>query len=112
MVQIVTREQLKAKMDRGDVFKLVMAMDQWHFDACRIPGSVLLSDKRDAPKLLRQDEEIVVYCSDDACFASRAAADYLERTGYDKVSHYPGGLLDWGAAGYPMEGTMISSPAR
>ena len=112
MVQVLTREQLKAKMDRRDVFKLVMAMDQWHYEACRIPGSVLLSDKRDAEKLLRKDEEIVVYCSDDACYASRAAADFLERTGYTRVGHYPGGLHDWSAAGYPMEGTMVSGPIR
>ena len=61
---------------------------------------------------LRKDEEIVVYCSDDACYASRAAADFLERTGYEKVSHYPGGLHDWSAAGYPLEGSMVSGPVR
>jgi len=112
MVRILTREQLKAMLDRREALKLVMAMDQWHFDACRIPGSVLLADKRDARKLLRKDEEIVVYCSDDACYASRAAADFLERTGYEKVSHYPGGLHDWSAAGYPLEGSMVSGPVR
>jgi len=48
MVRILTREQLKAMLDRREALKLVMAMDQWHFDACRIPGSVLLADKRDA----------------------------------------------------------------
>ena len=111
MVRIITREELKAKLDRRNVFKLVMAMDQWHFEACRIPGSVLLSNKRDAEKLLRKDEEIVVYCSDDACFASRAVADFLERAGYAKVGHYPGGLHDWTAAGYPLEGTMITGSA-
>ena len=111
MVRIITREELKTKLDQRNVFQLVMAMDQWHFEACRIPGSVLLSNKRDAEKLLRKDEEIVVYCSDDACFASRAVADFLERAGYEKVGHYPGGLHDWTAAGYPLEGTMITGSA-
>lgn len=112
MVQIFTRDELKAKLDRKDVFQLVMAMDQWHYEACRIPGSILLADKRDAGRVLRKDQETVVYCSDDACYASRAAADFLERSGYTKVGHYPGGLHDWSAAGYPLEGTMISDPAR
>jgi rhodanese-related sulfurtransferase len=92
------------------MFQLVMAMDEWHFEACRIPGSVLLSNKRDAGKTLRKDREIVVYCSDDACFASRAVADYLERSGYEDVGHYEGGLHDWMAAGYPLEGTMVPGP--
>ena len=112
MVQIFTREDLKAKLDRKDVFQLVMAMDQWHYEACRIPGSILLADKRDAGRVLRKDVEAIVYCSDDACYASRAAADFLEKTGYTKVGHYPGGLHDWSTAGYPLEGTMISDPVR
>lgn len=112
MVQIITRDQLKEKLDRREAFQLVMAMDEWHFEACRIPGSILLSNKRNAGKLLRKDREIVVYCSDDACYASRAVADFLERSGYENVGHYPGGLHDWSAAGYPLEGTMISGPAR
>ena len=110
MVQIITRDELKAKLDRRDPLQLVMAMDEWHFEACRIPGSILLSNKRNAGSILRKDREIVVYCSDDACFASRSVADFLERSGYENVGHYPGGLHDWGAAGYPLEGTMISGP--
>ncbi len=107
-VRTISREELKAKLERRDVFQLVMAMDEWHFEACRIPGSILVSDKRNAGKILRKDREIVVYCSDDACFASRAVADYLERSGYENVGHYPGGLHDWLDAGYPLEGTMAS----
>ena len=108
MVQLITGRELKKKLDRGDRFKLVMAMDQWHFESCRIPGSVLVPGKKDALKLLGKDEEIVVYCSDDACFTSRAVADFLGRSGYEKVVHYPGGLHDWMDAGYPLEGSMIS----
>ena len=108
MVRIIKREELKAKIDRRDDFKLVMAMDQWHFDACRIPGSTLVPSKKDALKLLRKDEEIVVYCSDDACFTSRSVADFMERSGFTNVTHYPGGLRDWNEAGYPLEGEMAS----
>ncbi len=108
MVQVISRENLKGKLDRGDDFKLVMAMDEWHFEACRIPGSILVPSKKDALKLLQKDEEIVMYCSDDACYASRAVADFMERAGYAKVWHYPGGLRDWGDAGYPLEGSMAS----
>lgn len=108
MVRIVDREELKAKLDRREAFQLVMAMDEWHYEACRIPGSLLLSNKRDAEKILRKDQETIVYCSDDACFASRVVADFLERTGFRNVGHYEAGLHDWLNAGYPLEGTMVS----
>ena len=108
MTRIITKEELKAKLDRKDEFQLVMAMDEWHFEACRIPGSILLSNKRDADKVLRRDREIVVYCSDDVCAASRVVADYLERAGFENISHYERGLHEWLEAGYPLEGTMVS----
>ena len=107
MTRVIGHAELKAKIDRKDPFQLVMAMDEWHYEACRIPGSILLSDKRQAERVLRKDREIVVYCSDDACFASRAVADFLERSGYRNVLHYAGGLHDWMKAGYPLEGTMV-----
>jgi len=107
-VRVITGEELKAKMDRRDDFKLVMAMDQWHFEACRIPGSTLVPSKKEALKLLPKDEEIIVYCSDDACFTSRSVADFMERSGYTNVVHFPGGLRAWSEAGYPLEGTMAS----
>ncbi|HYT00477.1 MAG TPA: rhodanese-like domain-containing protein [Thermoplasmata archaeon] len=112
MVQIIKRDELKAKLDRREPLQLVMAMDEWHYEACRIPGSILLSNKRDAGKVLLKNRETIVYCSDDACSASRAVADFLERSGYEKVGHYPGGLHDWMDAGYPLEGTMITANAQ
>jgi rhodanese-related sulfurtransferase len=112
MVRTITHEELKRKLDQGDKFRLAMAMDQWHFDACRIPGSISVPSKKDALKLLKKDEEIVVYCSDDACFMSRAVADFLERSGYSNVLHYAGGLQDWIDAGYPIAGTMTEEVRR
>ena len=112
MVRLIRRDELKAKLDRGHLFKLVMFMDQWHYDACHIPGSILATTKADAIKMLRRDEEIVVYCSDDACYASGAAAQMMEREGYTDVRHYKGGLEDWMAAGYPLEGTMVQAKSE
>ncbi|MBV8640646.1 MAG: hypothetical protein JO070_04600 [Verrucomicrobia bacterium] len=35
----ITREELKAKIDRGEGFKLVNCLEDWMFRAKRIPGS-------------------------------------------------------------------------
>jgi hypothetical protein len=36
----IEREELKRKLERGDHFKLVMVLDEWHFRALHIPGSL------------------------------------------------------------------------
>lgn len=54
--------------------------------------------------MLDQNEEIVVYCSNPACSASRFAYHFLVDHGYKNVRRYAGGLLDWEDAGYPLEG--------
>ena len=109
MVQMISKEELKAKMDRGDEFKLVMTMNQWHYEAEHIPGSILVSDKESAKRLLQPEDEIVCYCSDRACSASRFVADLLERAGYGHVLHYDGELNEWKKASYPTEGTLVES---
>ncbi|HKZ47271.1 MAG TPA: rhodanese-like domain-containing protein, partial [Thermoplasmata archaeon] len=75
MPKTITKEELKARIDRGDDFRLAMALNEWHFEAARIPGSILIQDKQAALSKLRPEEEIVVYCSDDSCFSSKRAVD-------------------------------------
>ena len=82
MVNTMKKEKLKAKLDRGDDFKLVMTMHEWHFQAEHIPGLTWMDSVEMAAESLRPEDEIVVYCSDPACFASRMAATLLEKAGY------------------------------
>ena len=101
----IERAELKAAIDRGDDIKLVMAMHETHFEQAHIPGSVQLFELEQAPGLLAIEDDIVVYCSDFSCPASRVVAEKLIDAGYANVRHYPGGLSDWAAAGYALEGT-------
>jgi rhodanese-related sulfurtransferase len=48
---------------------------------------------------------LVVYCGGPRCMAWRRAADALSDLGYTRISHYPGGLMEWQAAGKPLEGS-------
>ncbi len=106
MVRQIAREELKAKLDRGDDFKLVMVMERWHFEAQHIPGSILAESNKQAMELLSPEDEVVCYCSHSACSTSRRAAKLLEKAGYQNVWHFDGGLREWKEAGYPLEGTM------
>jgi rhodanese-related sulfurtransferase len=110
LVRKISREELKAKLDRGADIKLVMTMNEWQFETEHIPGSIWVSTREQADRLLDPEDEIVTYCSDRACSASRMAGRLLEKAGYKHVWHYEGGLQDWTAAGYPVEGTLIETP--
>ena len=106
-MNLISREELKQKLDRGDNFKLVMVLGDWAFRAQHIPGSINISRMDEAEKLLDREEEIVVYCSDPTCIASQAAYKTLEKKGYKNIRRYAGGLAEWSAAGLPLDGETI-----
>ena len=49
-MNLISREELKEKLDRKDKFKLVNALGEWAFEAKRIPGSINVSNIRDVKK--------------------------------------------------------------
>ena len=106
-MNLIDREELKAKLDRGDDFKLVMTLGEWAFNMAHIPGSLNVSNDEQGKKLLSPDDEIIVYCSDTNCSASRAAYNMLVEKGFKNVRRYAGGLADWQAAGYALEGDAL-----
>jgi rhodanese-related sulfurtransferase len=115
VVQNITRERLKAKMDRGDDFVLVDALSQRHYRISHLPGSINLPYEfvDEAERVLpNKDAEIVVYCMDPGCTASREEARELEEMGYTRVHHYAAGKRDWIKAGLPVEGRRAPGRER
>jgi len=106
-MRIISREELKQKLDRREDFRLVMALGKWEYQAKHIPGSLHFATIPEALASLKKEDEIVVYCSDETCIASRALGQLLERHGYTHVLHYEGGLQEWEQAGYPLEGELV-----
>src|SRR6266699_3019012 len=106
-LQLISRDELKRKLERKDQFKLVMALGTWEYRAKHIPHSTHFLALQDAGASLAQDDEIVVYCSTSACPASVFTYEYLVHHGYKHVRRYAGGILDWVEAGYPLEGEMV-----
>ncbi|MGC2383314.1 MAG: hypothetical protein WA631_09440 [Nitrososphaeraceae archaeon] len=51
-MNLISREELKERLDRGDKFKLINALGEWAFEAKRIPGSINISSMRDVKKSL------------------------------------------------------------
>lgn len=106
-MRLIERQELKEKLDRGDDFKLVMTLGEWAFEAQHIPGSINIHSAKSLVQQLAVDDEIVVYCSNVDCIASQVAYHRLTSDGYTNVRRYAGGIEDWAAAGYELEGTGI-----
>ncbi len=104
-IATIDRDELKAKLDAGADIKLVMSLQRWAFEALHIPGSLHFDTPEELLAALAIHDEIIVYCSDPACVGSRFAYKKLVDSGYTNVRRYAGGLSDWEAAGFPLEGT-------
>jgi rhodanese-related sulfurtransferase len=102
-MNLITRDELRAKLDRGDEFKLVMTLSELAYRAKHIPTSLHFETVKRTLGALDTSEEIVVYCADFHCSASIYAYHLLERAGYTRVRRYAGGIADWEAAGYRLE---------
>jgi rhodanese-related sulfurtransferase len=109
-IRTIGREELKEKLDRGDDLKLIMALNRWAYDAKHIPGSIHFDSPDELLAAVHPDDEVVVYCSNVDCLSSVALYRDLVRRGYQNVRRYSGGLLDWEAAGLPLEGSFVTVP--
>ena len=107
-MNLISREELRRKLDRGDEFKLVMTLSAFAYRSKHIPRSLYFETVDEAVAALDRDEEIVVYCADVYCAASIYAYRFLEREGFTRVRRYAGGVADWEEAGYPLEGEMVA----
>jgi rhodanese-related sulfurtransferase len=107
-VRTISRDELKAKLDRGEEVKLVMALNRWAYDAKHIPGSLHFDTPDALYAALRPDDEVVVYCSQNDCLSSVAVYRDLVARGYRNVRRYSGGLMDWEDAGLPLEGAFVA----
>lgn len=112
MARVIDRQELHARLERGDRLVLVEALDPREFRRFHLPGALNLPwqrvRERAADLLPDRDAEIVVYCAVRTCDAATKALMALEEMGYGNLLHYLDGKYDWREAGLPVE----SSGAR
>jgi rhodanese-related sulfurtransferase len=107
MTATISRDELKAKLDRGERVSIVEALPEPYYCKAHLPGALLLPhDRVDAlaPSLLPdKGAEVVVYCANLPCENSAIAAARLTELGYRNVREYAEGKQDWIDAGLPVE---------
>lgn len=96
----LTKEEVQERLAHGAQLVNVLGYE----DTRMIKGSkkIPLRELPGRMSELRQDKEVITYCSGPACGASKRAADWLEQSGF-RASHYAGGLEEWIESGLPVD---------
>ena len=101
----VTIDDLLAKEQRGEKFRLIDTREDDEWRAGRMRGAEHIGRgviERDiVDKVPDKDEELILYCGGG--FRSALAADNLQRMGYTKVRSLAGGWREWNKRGLPTE---------
>jgi len=100
-----TVEEVKERLDAGDVYTLVDVREESEFAAGHLPGAVHIGKgviERDIEtKVPDPATPLVLYCGGG--FRSALAADALQKMGYTNVISMDGGWSGWTKAGYSTE---------
>jgi rhodanese-related sulfurtransferase len=105
-MNIVKRDELKTRIDRGDV-TVIDARSEQAFAEGHLPSALSLpADKvaeRAAEILPDKSRTVVAYCGNISCPKSGQAAEKLRDLGYTNIIEYTDGFEDWSKSGLPVE---------
>ncbi len=107
MVSEITVDELKAKVKRHEIFKLVEISNPDDFDNGHIAGAInipLDSLAKEANKRFRKFQQIVIYVQEAASSVGTVAAGRLQRLEFSNVVLMRGGKEAWRNAGLPLTG--------
>ncbi len=99
----IDRRTLLAKARSGDVVVLdVRPTDEYAMGHLPHARSLPLSELKQRLATLPRSKQIVAYCRGPYCVLSLAAVEFLRRRGF-KALRLDDGVLEWRAAGLPVE---------
>jgi adenylyltransferase/sulfurtransferase len=93
---VITVEELKAKIDGGEKFRLIDVREPSEYRAARIEGAELKplgQIAQWAQELVDRDEEIILHCHHG--MRSDRACQFLAAQGFTNLRNLIGGIDDW-----------------
>ena len=92
----ITAEEAKKLMDTQEGYIILDVRTQEEFDACHIPGAVLIPNTEIAQRaeleLPDKNQMLLIYCRSGN--RSKQASEILVQLGYTNIKEF-GGIIDW-----------------
>ena len=104
-METIALDELRALLDDGAEVRVVMTLGPHRFNQAHIPGTETFPTVEAALEGLAPDEDIVLYCAGVTHPASTWGHRILTSRGYQNVRVFTGGLVEWSAAGLPLDTT-------
>lgn len=105
-INILSKEEVLKHLENGTAI-VIDVLARHSYDEIHIKGSVSIPfDKVEDGMLDALDgkKDVITYCKNYTCLASKRAARILMEMGYS-ASAYEGGIEEWEKSGYPVEGS-------
>lgn len=103
-IKTISKDELKKKLEKREPVQIVNVLEPEGYKLGIIKGSkkIPLSQLDRRMNELDKSREIVTYCANTQCSASKQAAEQLAAKGFN-VKAYEGGAKEWTESGYPTE---------
>ena len=104
MARVIDREEVRRRLAAGAAV-LIEVMPEEEYRRNHIAGAVNIPLERigaTCRQRYQPDQQLILYCADQACAASGLAARKLAFFGFHDVLEYGAGKQDWQDAGLPM----------
>lgn len=101
----VEKEELLKRFEQKADFVLVDTIGTYNGNKYKIKGATTIpyTDVVDRRKELLKYKEIIVYCKEKSCVASKKVASALKMLNVPNVKVYEGGITEWMANNLPVE---------
>jgi ArsR family transcriptional regulator len=103
-LKTITKEELLQKIEKGENVQIVNVLQPEGYHMGFIKGSkrIPYTELEQRAGELDKSREVVTYCANSMCSASKTGAEILSKLGYN-VRAYEGGIREWTDAGLPKE---------
>lgn len=101
----ITKEGLLKRFEEKRDFVLVDTIGSYDGNKYRIKGATTIPyiEVADRRKELLGHEEIIIYCKEKSCVASKKTASALKMLNVPNVKVYEGGIVEWLDNDLPVE---------
>lgn len=103
----ISYDELSKLQKSTDIFILANTLPAYFYRKEHIINSISMPNEdmeAIAPKAIKPEVKIVVYCKDFNCQVSAEAAEKLVKLGYKNIYVYTGGMKEWKEKGNPVSG--------